>query len=121
MAGKPRVNTHTAELWIVEFIVTHNLKPTYDRTRQLKYFHDNRAVESFDPKKRREGGGRKPLMSDKESELNAALRIKDSGSGIATRAVNVKRTLEANHLFRSPLWGATFILASKGRCIINSR
>ena len=96
MAGEPRPGTEKAEFWKAKFIVTHDLKPRYDYTlqRQLKYFHQNRAVESFDPKKRREGGGRKQEMSDKDSELNAALRIKDSGGGRATRAVNVKRTLE---------------------------
>ena len=78
LAGKPRPGTHKAELWITQFIVTHDLKPTYEQTlqRQLKYFHDNRAVQNFDPKKPREGGGRKPLLSDKKvsSRRHCALK-----------------------------------------------
>ena len=100
MAGEPRPGTEKAEFWKAKFIVTHQLKLTYDKVlkQQLEYFDENRAIKGFDPKKRREGGGRKQEMSDKDSGLNAALRIKGSGGGIATRAVNVKRTIEGKKI-----------------------
>ena len=100
--GMPRHGTDTAADLSVQLQVMFKLPVDYDVTilRHFKKFDENRDEKDstkmkagFDAKRRRTGGGRKPMMSEAESAYNAQLRIQGTGSGIATRSVNMLRTI----------------------------
>ena len=95
-AGKPTPGSKLESDLVLDLVLRHDMDPTYEATllRHFNHFHENRDTADFDPSKRRSGGGRKRMMDESESKMNAELRANGTGARISCMSVNTLRAVK---------------------------